>query len=142
MKNCVSVGLNVCEEIDNVITLINSTSDVYDGTISFIYFNALNMEPSIYFNTLEESFLTEKEEEKIQKNFVKFKEFKFNDTIKKDIEDSIKYVREEALKKGYISKIGDYYFVDKHDFFTADFILKTIYKNKRMKLKEEEEENE
>ena len=65
MKNCVSVGLNVCEEIDNVITLINSTSDVYDGTISFIYFNALNMEPSIYFNTLEESFLTEKEEEKL-----------------------------------------------------------------------------
>lgn len=142
MKNCVSVGLNVCEEIDNIITLINSTSDVYDGAISFIYFNALNMEPSIYFNTLEESFLTEKEEEKIQKNFIKFKEFKFNDTIKKDIEDSIKSVREEALKRGYISKIGDYYLVDKPDFYTADFILKTIYKRKRMKLKEEEGENE
>lgn len=135
MKKVVSVGVNVHNKIDNLITLISSTSDVFDGLLSFLFFKVLNLEPIMYFNTLESNSMTPKEENQCQNNFKRFEEFKFNDIIHKEIEEAIVFVRTEALTKKYIEKKGSVYFVI-NDSYNAEWIMKVLYKMNRKKLKE------
>lgn len=135
MKPIISVGVNVHNKIDNLITLISSTADVFDGTLSFLFFKVLNLEPVMYFNTLTNSYMTPKEENQCQFNYKQFEAFKFNDVIHKEIEEAIIFIRNEALSKKYIEKKGSVYFVIK-DAYNAEWIMKTLYKMNRQKLKE------
>ena len=75
-------SINIDENIDNLFLLIYSTSDVFNGLISYLYFKILNMTPKEYFNLEDENnFFSKEEIEEENKDFLKYEEFKFSKTI-------------------------------------------------------------
>ena len=45
-------SINVDKNIDNLFLLISSTSDVFNGLISYLYFKILNMTPKEYLKSI------------------------------------------------------------------------------------------
>ena len=83
-------SINVDKNIDNLFLLISSTSDVFNGLISYLYFKILNMTPKEYFNLENEDGFYTKEEIKVENlEYLKYEEFNFNKTIEQDIKDVI-----------------------------------------------------
>lgn len=127
--------------LDNIWTLMNSNSDLYDGVISYIFFEVLNCTPVEYANLtpmIFEEELSEREINNLEKNHLRFKnQNKYSNKIKSDIIKIITYVRKEALQAGIIEEtiIKDKY-VEKTTGFNANYIIKkmiTFYnKNKGM----------
>ena len=121
-------SINVDKNIDNLFLLISSTSDVFNGLISYLYFKILNMTPKEYFNLENEDGFYTKEEIKVENlEYLKYEEFNFNKTIEQDIKDIISYIREDAVKNNILKKISNYYFVENHDKYDSSYIIKKIY---------------
>ena len=121
-------SINVDKNIDNLFLLISSTSDVFNGLISYLYFKILNMTPKEYFNLENEDDFYTKEEIKVENlEYLKYEEFNFNKTIEQDIKDVISYIREDAVKNNILKKISNYYFVENHDKYDSRYIIKKIY---------------
>lgn len=122
--------INVNEYIDNLLTLIYSQNDVFDGTLSYLYYKVLNMIPSkhLRFEEEEGNCFTEEELEEMDENFQKFEEWKFNPVIKKELKEVIIFIRKTATKDKILKKFGDCYLIEKYYKYNSNYLIKCIYK--------------
>lgn len=121
-------SINIDKNIDNLFLLIYSTSDVFNGLISYLYFKILNMTPEEYFNIEnEDKFYSNEEIEQEQEDFFKYEKFNFSKTIDKDIKEVVEYIRKDAIKNKILKKISNYYLIEDYDKYNSDYILKKIY---------------
>lgn len=121
-------SINIDENIDNLFLLIYSTSDVFNGLISYLYFKILNMTPKEYFNLEDENnFFFKEEIEEENKDFLKYEEFKFSKTINEDIKKVIEYIRNDAINNNILKKMSNYYFIINYDKYDSEYIIKKIY---------------
>lgn len=125
-----SVGNKNNVHLDNLFTLIKSNNDAYDGCIDYIYFKVLKTDPVMYYNLHEESEeYTDKDKRLAQRNYNKFLvNNNFSETILREIEEIVDYIREESLLMEYIEPIFRDYYIEKSYEFNADFITKMIFK--------------
>ena len=121
-------SINIDENIDNLFLLIYSTSDVFNGLTSYLYFKILNMTPKEYFNLEDENnFFSKEEIEEENKDFLKYEEFKFSKTINEDIKKVIEYIRNDAINNNILKKMSNYYFIINYDKYDSEYIIKKIY---------------
>jgi hypothetical protein len=125
-----AIGINAHNYIDNIITLIRSSNDLYDGALDYIFYKVLNLDPIGYYNMSGDEEFDEHEIDEFQRSFEKYDE-KFetetNAVLSKDIKEFIVFLREEALKAEMIEPVYGKYYLDVKYSFSYDFIIKKIF---------------
>ncbi|MGL5718301.1 MAG: hypothetical protein ACRCX2_35180 [Paraclostridium sp.] len=128
-RNMFPIGINVHNSIDNVITLYRSSNDLYDGTLDYIFFKVLNLEPEHYFNLSEMNELTDQELREYNvafRNYEEKYEKDTNEVLAKEIKEIIDFVRKRALTSGAIEEISKGKYLETYYSFNFTFIIKCI----------------
>lgn len=120
-------SINVDKNIDNLFLLISSTSDVFNGLISYLYFKILNMTPIEYFNIEIDDVLTQEDIDVENDEFEKYDNWIFSKNIQDDINGVLKTIREESVNENVLKKVGDYYLINNYDKYNYAYIFKKIY---------------
>ena len=123
-----SVGFNNHMEVDNVITLLRSSNDIFDGTLDYIYFKVLGCDPVTYFNLIDEDELTEQEKDEYQFYFEEYEKkhlLLMNENFCIELKKLIFHLRDISVENNIIKEELGYY-ISNNNKFSLRYVMKEI----------------
>jgi hypothetical protein len=123
-----SMGMNVHRDVDNLITLYRSNSDLHLGLVDYLYFKILNCSPVEYYNISDAEFIEDNELNFMQEQFEKYEGTFLNKTLSNENEEFVEILREESIRGGFIKKceFSPDKFVESSARFDSSFIVKNL----------------